>query len=577
MTHTETLTRYVANFVDELVQTGLTDVVLSPGSRSTPLSMTFAEHEAVNHWIHVDERSAAFFALGMAKEQQKPVAIVCTSGTAAANYYPAIVEAYYSRVPLLVLTADRPHELRDVGAPQAIDQIHMFGQYVKWFEEMALPESSEEMLRYVRSKAARAFYTSLDHNPGPVHLNFPFRSPLIPDFSLDHLWGGSSEQSFHHAYHGERTVQPEVIEEIKSRVDKHQKGLIVCGPQTDQDLPVAVTQLARYLQLPVLADPLSQVRSGQHEKDHVIESYDAILKSPTVREQFVPDFIIRFGAMPISKPYWLMLQDHPEIEQYVVESYEGFREPSGNAASLIFADGKHFCDTWVNHFESSFFDVEWLKKWQEANQLAKATLIENEGTTLSEGHVFSEILKSFPEEGSLFVGNSMPIRDLDTFMLTTPKSIRTLANRGANGIDGVVSSAFGAAAHGEKVTLVLGDLSFFHDLNGLFAAKQFGLDLRIVVINNEGGGIFSFLPQAEHKKHFEPLFGTPLALDYSKVIEMYGGQYEEVGTWEQLRNSLSRSYEARGLSVIEVKTNREENAAWHRQKWKQIERALLER
>lgn len=577
MTHTETLTRYVANFVDELVQTGLTDVVLSPGSRSTPLSMTFAEHESVNHWIHVDERSAAYFALGIAKEQQKPVALVCTSGTAAANYYPAIVEAYYSRVPLLVLTADRPHELRNVGAPQAIDQIHMFGQYVKRFEELALPESSEPMLRYVRSKAARAFHTSLDHNPGPVHLNLPFRSPLIPDFSLDHLWGEGSERSFHHAYKGERTVQPEVIAEIKSRVDQHQKGLLVCGPQTDQELPAAITQLARYLQLPVLADPLSQVRSGQHEKDHVIESYDAILKSPEVREQFVPDFIIRFGAMPVSKPYWLMLQDHPEIEQYVVESYEGFREPSGNEASLIFADGKQFCDTWVNHLESSFFDVEWLKKWQEANQLAKATLIEDEEGTLSEGHIFTEVLRSFPEEGSLFVGNSMPIRDLDTFMLTTPKSIRTLANRGANGIDGVVSSALGAAAYGKKVTLVLGDLSFFHDLNGLFAAKQFGLDLRIVVINNEGGGIFSFLPQAEHKKHFEPLFGTPLSLDYSKVIEMYGGQYEEVSSWEQFRDSLGKTSEAKGLSVIEVKTNREENAAWHRQKWKQIERALLER
>lgn len=576
MTHTETLTRYVANFVDELVHTGLTDVVLSPGSRSTPLSMTFAEHEDVHHWIHVDERSAAFFALGIAKEQQRPVALVCTSGTAAANYYPAIVEAFYSRVPLIVLTADRPHELRNVGAPQAIDQIHMFGQYVKWFEEMALPESSEQMLRYVRSKAARAFHTALDHNAGPVHLNFPFRSPLIPDFTLDHLWGQRTERSFHYAYKGERKLQHEAVEEIKQRLEKHQKGLIVCGPQTDPGLPEAVTQLARYLQLPVLADPLSQVRAGQHEKDHVIEAYDAILKSPGVREQFVPDFIIRFGAMPVSKPYWLMLQDHPEIEQYVVESYEGFRDPSGNEASLILADGKQFCETWVNHLESSFFDVGWLKKWQEANQKAKAILTEVEGHNLSEGHVFTEILTSFSEKGTLFVGNSMPIRDLDTFMLTTPKSVRTMANRGANGIDGVVSSALGAAAHGEDVTLVLGDLSFFHDLNGLFAAKQFGLNLRIVVINNEGGGIFSFLPQAEHKDHFEPLFGTPLSLDFSKVIEMYGGSFTQVNSRNEFQELTSSLVETKGLSVIEVKTDREENATWHRQKWKQIEQALLE-
>ncbi|MYL33793.1 2-succinyl-5-enolpyruvyl-6-hydroxy-3-cyclohexene-1-carboxylic-acid synthase [Pontibacillus yanchengensis] len=575
MTHTSELTKFVGNFIDELAKGGMTDIVISPGSRSTPLSMMIAEHESIKHWVHMDERSAAFFALGMAKQQQKPVALVCTSGTAAANYYPAIVEAFYSRVPLVILTADRPHELRDVGAPQSIDQIHMYSRYVKWFQEVAMPEDSDTMLRYVRSIGARALHQSLDGNAGPVHLNFPFREPLVPDFSMEDVWGNDRQESYHPVTSGKRMLDTRQIEKIKEEIVGLERGLLVCGPQEDRNLAEAVTSLAKHLQLPLLADPLSQVRAGEHEKDHVIECYDAMLKSEETRERFKPDFIIRFGAMPVSKPYKLLIENHPDIVQYVVEDFEGHREPTNNHTRMIYADGTNFCKQWLQEVGTWMYDKSWLDNWREANSITKKCLIEDKGVgSLSEGHVITELTELLPEKSSIYIGNSMPVRDLDTFFMTTPKHIRVLANRGANGIDGMVSSALGAAAHGESVTLILGDLSFYHDLNGLLMAKQYGIDVRIIVINNEGGGIFSFLPQANHPNHFEPLFGTPLQLDFQKAVEMYNGSFTRVETWEQFRDAVTTSFSANDLHVMEVITNRDENAQWHRDKWKRIEESL---
>lgn len=264
-----------SKLVDELVAAGVTDAVISPGSRSTPMAMTMTEHPDLKQWVIIDERSAAFFALGMAKQTKRPVAIVCTSGTAAANYFPAIVEAHYSRVPLIVLTADRPHELRDVGAPQSIGQLELYGDYPKWFHEMALPEAGEDMLGYVRNKASRAVQTAAQGNAGPVHLNFPFREPLIPDFSLEDLWGDREGGPYRARTEGKRRLDSQQLEQISKKLASSGKGLIICGPQTDPDLTEALAVLAREWEVPVLADPLSQLRAGSHPKDYMIEGYDA--------------------------------------------------------------------------------------------------------------------------------------------------------------------------------------------------------------------------------------------------------------------------------------------------------------
>ncbi|MBM7570909.1 2-succinyl-5-enolpyruvyl-6-hydroxy-3-cyclohexene-1-carboxylic-acid synthase [Aquibacillus albus] len=578
MSHSETLTRYVANFVDELYKSGLTDVVISPGSRSTPLAMTFAEYPSITHWVNMDERSAGFFALGMAKQENKPVALVCTSGTAAANYYPAIVEAYYGRVPLLVLTADRPHELRDVGAPQAIEQLNMYRDYVKWFHEMSLPDMSPSLLNYVRSKAARAYYTAGNENPGPVHLNFPFREPLLPDFSVPQLWGDDKKQeTFHHLMDGERKLTTEQLDSLASQLREFDRGLIVCGPQVDCNLGDRIAALAEEWNLPVLADPLSQLRAGHHSKANIIECYDAILKSKQIRDQLSPEFIIRFGAMPVSKPYLLFVKEKPSIVHYVVEPNSGFREPAGIEAQFIFADPAQLCRDLVQNRNHSY-DKSWLQIWKSLNEQAKQLLLEEkESNKLTEGHVVKYLADAVPIQSTLYVGNSMAIRDVDTFFMNTNKQMKVIGNRGANGIDGLTSSALGAAAHGEHVTLLIGDLSFYHDLNGLLVAKHYNLSLTVVLVNNNGGGIFSFLPQAnEDDKHFEVLFGTPLDIDFKHIIGMYKGDYYKPQSWEQFTDVLRESYNQSGVTIIEIETDRNENTSWHKQKWQEVEKCLVE-
>lgn len=575
MNHIESLTRYVANFVDELVQGGLTEVVISPGSRSTPLAMTMCEHEGINEWTLVDERSAAFFALGIAKKQQKPVAILCTSGTAAANYYPAIVEAYYSRVPLIVLTTDRPHELRDVGAPQAIDQLNMFQNYVKWSQEMALPESTPRMLGYIRSKAARAIAVSREGNAGPVHLNFPFREPLIPDFQLENIWGDRKQVAYHPTIQGEKRLSPLELEIVLEQIENKKKGLIVCGPQIDEQLAPSIVALASKWNVPVLADPLSQLRSGEHEKHCIIENYDSMLRSEAIREQLKPDYIIRFGAMPVSKSYLFYVEEHGSIPQFIIEEEEGFRDPTGNESTMIYADPKTLCADLMAEDRQGIIDPAWLNKWQQMNEKAKGH-INKPFTTLTEGTTVRSLLHIIPTSSTLYVGNSMAIRDLDTFFTTRSKSISILANRGANGIDGMVSSGLGAAVMNEHpTTLLLGDLSFYHDLNGLLAAKQYDIPLTILLINNNGGGIFSYLPQAKDEKHFESLFGTPLNIEFEPVVSMYGGVYERASNKDELEAALISSYQRNKLTVIEVQTDRRENMNWHKQIWSEIESDLL--
>lgn len=576
MSYTEALTKYIAHFVDELFLGGMTDVVISPGSRSTPLAMTFAEHPSIKHWVNLDERSAAFFALGIAKKQRKPVALVCTSGTAAANYLPAIVEAYYSRVPLLILTADRPHELREVGAPQAIDQIKMYGDFVKWFHEMALPESTETMLNYVRGKGARAIQVAMDENQGPVHLNFPLREPLIPDFNLIDFFDQVERERFYPYQAGKRSLTKEQLNMIVSELKGLKHGLIVCGPQDDECLADAITELALALKVPILADPLSQLRSGNHNKLNIIETYDTFLKGEKVKEQLAPEFIIRFGAMPVSKPYLLFQKKLSDIKHILVEPHEGYREPTNRATTMVFADPTMFCQQLrVAAEESDLASREnWLQKWQNINEVAKQALTKREEIKMTEGHLVQTVINKVPNKSIVYVGNSMPIRDLDTFLLSNDKSIRILANRGANGIDGLVSSALGAASDGEHVTLIIGDLSFYHDFNGLLAAKQSNISLTIILINNNGGGIFSFLPQANQEKHFEVLFGTPLNIEFDKVVEMYGGSHRVVNSWCQFEKAVETSYQEKGLSVIEARTIREENVEWHRSTWRNIEQAI---
>lgn len=574
MNHQDALTAYIAAFVAELYSTGVTDVVVSPGSRSTPMAMVMAEHPELKVHIHVDERSAAFFALGIAKATNRPVAILCTSGTAAANYFPAIVEARYSRVPLIVLTADRPHELREVGAPQAIDQLHLYGKHVKWFAEMALPEDTDEMIRYARTVCARATAIATAAPSGPVHLNFPFREPLIPRLDENLFQLSERPKGYVKVHNGDLAIEDGVFEEIAEKLKGKERGLIVCGNLTDDKFTDAVTQLSASLNYPILADPLSQLRSGLHSHENIIESYDTFLRNEDAKAFLKPDVVIRFGAMPISKALTIFLKENQTADQYVVDGGGGWRDPASLSTDMIFCNEALFCEKLVslstNEASSAF-----IKNWRNLNELTKTTMKQvRDITVLSEGRLFYQLTDLLPEGATLFVGNSMPIRDLDSFFHNNGKNIRVMANRGANGIDGTVSTALGAALYSQSMYLVLGDLTFFHDLNGLIAAKLYNIDIHIILVNNNGGGIFSFLPQSEHPKNFELLFGTPLNIEFEHAVRMFNGNFTKIQNWDHFAVEMNQSVEQSGINVYEIVTNREKNRDEHREIWQSVSQEI---
>jgi 2-succinyl-5-enolpyruvyl-6-hydroxy-3-cyclohexene-1-carboxylate synthase len=619
---------YAGAFVDELCRAGIHHAVVCPGSRSTPLALALAQHSGIRVWIHIDERSAGFFALGMAKRLYQPVALLCTSGTAAANFYPAVIEAKLSQVPLLVLTADRPHELRDCGAPQAIDQNRLYGQHVKWYMEAAPALASNESLRYIRTLAARATATAVAVPAGPVHLNIPISDPLTPVqtplMPLERrdaaAWtgrpGGEAYTVVSDALPA--TPAPEKLAELIEVLSTTTRGLIIAGPQPDPRLAEPLLALARSLGYPLLADPLSQLRvpldaSSTHQTI-LVTAYDAFLKSEyeLVEEQgethhpgknegdeeFAPEVILRFGAMPTSKSLLLYLQRHAHrCPLIVVNGSGGWDEPTQLASEMIHADPAVFCASVASilnnrrnaHTPSRSLSA-WEKLWQASELVTQRTLGDAIAALpeLFEGRVFTELARLLPPESTLFGGNSMPVRDMDTFFWGNKTRIQIFGNRGANGIDGIVSSALGMSAANSvsddtkpgkpagRTVLVIGDLSFYHDSNGLLAALLHRLDLTIILVNNDGGGIFSFLPQAAFPEYFEQLFGTPTGLDFQPLVKMYGGHFEGVQNWSDFELALQSSWQIGGLWVIEVTTNRSTNVLMHRQLRKLVRQALQE-
>lgn len=575
MIEQEVLTSYLAAFIEGLEEAGIKDVVISPGSRSTPLALLFAEHPDIDIYVNIDERSAGFFALGLAKASRKPVALLCTSGTAAANYYPAVVEASLSRVPLVVLTADRPHELRDVGAPQAIDQMHLYGRHVRWFTEMALPEKGISMLHYAKTAGTRAVSESLGLPSGPVHLNFPLREPLLPQLDPPPFATNKTKAVKRELKLGTLELPEEKFRETAEEWRSYEKGLIVCGPIDQPGFPEAIKELAEVLGFPIFADPLSQLRSGTSANEFVIDSYDAILKTEEVYSDYQPDLIIRFGGMPVSKPLALFIQHLENTKQVIVDGERCWRDPYHIGTEMIYCNETNLCNQ-ISKIIQTRNHSSWLMNWLEMNQIAK-NVIEHQlqtETKLDEGKAVRELSRWIPDDSTIFVGNSMPIRDMDTFFHTNNKNIRIMANRGANGIDGVVSTALGSSVHTGPLYLLIGDLSFYHDMNGLLAAKIYDLNINIILMNNDGGGIFSYLPQVKEPKHFEVLFGTPTGLNFEHAIKLYQGQYTKINDWESFQVALMDEASYKGLNVIEIPTDRAENTASHRRIWEQVSREI---
>lgn len=587
---------YLGAFVDELYRAGVRHVCAAPGSRSAPLALAVAQHPEMRIWMHVDERSAAFFALGMARMLGAPVALVCTSGTAAANFLPAIAEARNSGVPLVVLTADRPHELRDVAAAQTIDQNRLFGVHVKWFVEMAIPESTSELLRYSRTMAARAVATAAASPAGPVHLNFPLREPLVPEPALPPMamteadaaaWlGRNGGEPWVRVVESALAPPPHETARVAALLQSAERPLVVCGQQHDPGLAESLTSLAATLHAPVLADPLSQLRWGPHDHAVVIDCYDSFLRHAGTAATLAPDLIIRFGAPPTSKVLTQFLQQQAAAPLVVVD-HARWPDPTHSAAHMVHADPTLLCQALAalcNTGQGAAGDREgWLAAWRDADDRAAAAIDAHNAALeeMFEGRVLADIAAMVPDGGTVFVSSSMPVRDLDAFGRGDARTIRVLSNRGANGIDGVLSTALGAAAAAPDagcapLVLVIGDLAMQHDIGGLLAAHLHGIDATVVVINNDGGGVFSFLPQADHPEYFEKLFGTPHGLHFRHAAAHHGAEYVEASDFSTLQAAVAAGIAGSGLHVVEVRTERARNVELHQAVLERVTAALVE-
>ncbi len=581
---------WAAAIADELVHSGVRHVVVSPGSRSAPLALAFGAHPDLEDTSILDERSAAFFALGLARVRREPVALLCTSGTAGANYLPATIEAHYSRIPLLLLTADRPPELRDCGAGQVIDQIKLFGPYVRFFCELPTPAPEDARMRFVRSLACRAVAEAVGGVPGPVHLNIPLREPLAaveePDQAEALRALRPLARSGRPGAPFTRVVaptpagaSPEVLERLAHALSREPRGWLVVGPaDSEPELAGHVTRLADGLGWPILAEPLSQLRSGPHDRTRLIDAADAVLRSASFVESHAPRVVLRLGAMPTSKAYRLALEGRPQIEQIVVDP-AGWNDPSALAGEIVRADPTILARDLVGALVAPRGIDDWSERWLGAGRVARRALDSalDQLDSLSEPAVFRALAEAVPDGAVVHCASSMPVRDADLFWPTTPRRVRFVANRGANGIDGTLSCALGSAAgHAGPTVLVTGDLALLHDLSGLVAARRSEANLLVVVIDNDGGGIFEMLPLAESvaRPTFERHFGTPHDLELCEVVSGFGIPCHTVEREKELVALAGESLSRPGVEVVRVSTDREQNADLHRRMFSAVEAAL---
>ena len=548
------MNEYIAALVDEFYQLGARHAVFSPGSRSTTMAMLFKEHEGFETYMNIDERSASFMALGIAKAHKEPTVLVCTSGSAVAHYLPAVLEAQYSGVPLIILSADRPHTLLHVGAPQTVDQHKIFGTAVNYYEELAVPQEAH-YYTYPRQVARKAYMKAMDTKKGPVHINVPLFEPLVPELSRNHFEAGRS--SF-------KVFKPNYSDifacgEGNNLLERYERILILAGPQIDVDEADMIRSFGEALQAPILADPLSNVR-GCGTSKVVISTYDALLAGQSLWYELKPDCVIQFGQIVVSKRVQQMIASWTDVEYIEVNPTMDSMNPTGKTTMHMQAS----IDVFTNLYGVKNDSPAYLGKWQHLETAGKQKL----GTAIEEpscfeGRTIRELQQHISDNAQVLIANSMTIRDFDYFWFSGESKAVLYGNRGVNGIDGTISTALGLAANGRPTYLVTGDLSLFHDLNGLAIAKTHNLNLTIILHNNDGGGIFEYLPQ-KGTKHFDYLFSTSQGLDYSGAAKLYGCDYTKISSPDELSSVLANVSQETGVHIIEIPTNREYSRELHK-------------
>lgn len=576
MSSAESTTLWARAFTDELARCGVREVVVAPGSRSTPLVLAFAADGRFRMRVHLDERSAGFFALGVGRASGSPAVVVTTSGTATANLFPAVMEAAQAEVPLLVLTADRPHRHRDADANQAVDQIRLYGPFTRAFFEAAPPTLDGPALRHLRGMAARAVLATREAPAGPVQVNFPFDKPLEPvadapdvsRFAADHPLasaGRADGHSFVDVAPGRRLAGADELARLTQLLAGARRGVLVAGPSADpRRMGGAALELAARAGVPLLADPLSGARFHPAGEALVVWGYDLFLRDAHVRQRLAPDLILRVGASPTSVALQGWLEHHSGVRHVVVDGGGRWKDHGAIATDYVRADAADTLRAMAG-MVSPASDPSWRSEWLAATAAAGDALAEHAGRHDHEGRILADVVETLPAGSSLFVSSSMPVRDLDAFGLPGDSDFDVWANRGASGIDGIVSSAFGVAAASPGPTVcVLGDVAFFHDQNGLLWSREDAAAVVFVLIDNDGGGIFHMLPVREHEPHFTRFFATPHGLDLQHAARMHGVPFQDVdgaALVEALRSALA----AGGTRVLRVRTDRVRGQARRRE------------
>ena len=561
-------TALARTLVDEWARAGVTTAAVSPGSRSTPLALALAADGRIDVHVFLDERSGSFFALGAAKASGRPAVVLCTSGTAAAEFHPAVLEAFHARVPLLVCTADRPPELRDTGAGQAVDQLELYGDAVRWFAEVGAPSPADATSPYWRSVAARALAAATGPPAGPVHLNLAFREPLVPTGAEVALPPGRADGAPWVVSTSHRPQpHPADVDRLALAVAAEPRGVIVAGWGADVD-PDAVERFSAAARWPVLADPVSGVRQGPN----AISTYDAILRSPSAARALRPDVVLRLGAPLTGKVATSWLE--PSVRQILVDPDGAWLDPQRASAERIVADPTALLDA-VSRRGPARQQSFWLTSWLHAEVAARRGLdrLLDSWPEPFEGRVARDLVAGLPQGSTLVVGSSMPVRDVESF--ARPRTgVRFLTNRGVNGIDGFVSTVLGvAAAVGDgPVVALCGDLTFLHDGGALLGAARRHVSATFVVLGNDGGGIFNVLPQAGAglEEHFEALFGTPQGVNLPDLASVHGVASETVTKADDLMPAVERAIRGGGVRLVLVPTDRVDNVARHRQAWEAV-------
>ena len=550
---------FAAIFVDELAVQGVEYACVSPGSRSAPIAMALQRHPKTNVFMQIDERSGSFFGIGLAKATGKPVVLLSTSGTAAAEFHPAAVEAFHSRTPLIVLTADRPPELRDVGANQAIDQQRLFGTAVRWFFDPGPPVEAPNAARLWRRLAARAYAEALN---GPVHLNLPFREPLVPPPGQVPSPLGESPQSM---TAGRIAPTSQQVSSLAAAVRGSKRPLVIAGEMRDG---ARLAEGLNRLGIPLLAEPSSQLRRA--ESGAAVESYEALLRAGWSL-QHGPDLVIRLGSTPTSKVMnaWLAAAAAPT---FLVDPDRMWRDEDQVASNVLVCDPQPLIESLPAADVGAWRD-EWVSAGRKATAAIGATLV---STPIHEGHIVRALAARVPDTAQVFVGSSMPIRAADSFWPYARGGQTFYGNRGASGIDGLVSTGLGIAAarSSNPTVLLLGDLSVYHDMNGLWSLRRHGIKATIVVCDNNGGGVFNFLPQAQHTDVFEEIFATPLGLDFAQVARLYGLVYSPVTDRSGLEPAITDALGAQTSTMVVVRYKREDSVNGHRVCWEAAAAAL---